>query len=118
LSDIRLISTSREDMDSYTENEDGVIDHVVYIYDNPNPRIPVFAGKNKNARERANRLADSYNACRFLSTAALQAGVVEKMIKYIKGEPRSRCFRCCDVMPDGCPDCELGQIMKLLEESK
>jgi len=59
-----------------------------------------------------------FKACENIPTSALEAGVVEKMIKYIKGEPRSRCFRCCDVMPDGCPDCELGQIMKLLEESK
>jgi hypothetical protein len=59
------------------------------------------------------RFAASYNACRSLSTEALEAGVVEKMVEYIKKlgwcRKQSRCTNC---------DCELSQILKLLEGSK
>ena len=49
-----LWGISRSDMQSFTANERGEMEHVVYVYPpDPAPRIPVFAGPNNDARERA-----------------------------------------------------------------
>jgi hypothetical protein len=53
--------TSREDMESFTQREDGAIDNVVYIYRGDQPRIPVFGGELDNARADARLMASSPN---------------------------------------------------------
>jgi hypothetical protein len=58
-------STSREDMDSFTVNQDdttGETEHVVYIYRGDQPRIGVFAGKLDNARADANLIVEAVNS--------------------------------------------------------
>ena len=57
-----LWSISRDDMDSFTSNEKGELEHVVYLYPpDPTPRIPVFAGPNDDARERAGMMLEAIN---------------------------------------------------------
>jgi hypothetical protein len=58
-------STSREDMDSFTVNQDdttGETEHVVYIYRGDQPRIAVFAGALNNARADANFIVEAVNS--------------------------------------------------------
>lgn len=51
-------TTSRKDMDSFTENpETGETEHVVYVYRGEQPRIAIFAGELNNARAEGDLIA-------------------------------------------------------------
>ena len=57
-SKIKEWTISRPDMgEGYRMNEEGEMEHVVYVYRGDQPRIPIFAGKLNNARTTARLIA-------------------------------------------------------------
>lgn len=78
-------------MHSWTANEDGECEHVVYVYRGDQPRIPVFAGKLDNAREDADLIAaapELLSACKAIresvDTDLPPAQELERAVKNIQ----------------------------------
>lgn len=66
-----LWKSSREDMDSYTTNEDGEMDSVAYVYHEPEQRIPVFGKRfREDSRFIAHARVDVPALCSALVTLA------------------------------------------------
>lgn len=74
-------STSRPDLDSYAVNpETDVLEHVVYVYRDPQERIGVFAGELNNARQDAALIAAASTlATAYLALLAAHAEALEQI---------------------------------------